>query len=117
MSFTAPNIIAARIGNRVLRDYPLARTALIAYAHARVDVRVGPVAVSLRITPAGAMEPLGEGTEDLARVSFNIPLSAIPRLAIKMKRHFERSPSQAIAKWRKCFPPLRAILNGILRKT
>ena len=86
LSLTAANLAAAKLINRVLSDYPLARERLALHAFARVAVHVGPLAVALRITPHGAVEAIGDGAPDLtaaASVIFRIPLTALPGLLRK----------------------------------
>ncbi len=77
------NFAAAKLVNRVLSDYPAARERLALHALARIDVHVGPVSASLRLTPQGAVEPVGEGATEPANVTFRVPLSAIPSLLRK----------------------------------
>jgi ubiquinone biosynthesis accessory factor UbiJ len=83
MLTTAPNIVAAKLINRVLGDYPLARERLAAHARARIDVTLGVLTVSIRLNEDGRVEPIGEGATDVAQVTVNIPLSAVPRLIKK----------------------------------
>jgi ubiquinone biosynthesis accessory factor UbiJ len=83
MLTTAPNIVAAKLINRILGDYPLARERLAAHARARIDVTLGVLTVSIRLNEDGRVEPIGEGATDVAQVTFNIPLSAVPRLIKK----------------------------------
>ncbi len=76
------NLPAAKIINRILRDYPQARQRLGAHQDARIDIHLGPLSAALRITGAGGVEPVGEGA-DAAHVTFRVPLAAIPRLLKK----------------------------------
>lgn len=76
------NLAASKLVNRVLSDYPIARERLARHAHSRVDVRLGPLEAAIRITPQGAVEPVGESAEP-ANVVFTVPLSALPGLLRK----------------------------------
>ncbi|MCE2988530.1 MAG: SCP2 domain-containing protein [Burkholderiales bacterium] len=85
MISSAANIAAARLFNRVLADYPQARSRLAQHAHAVICVHVGPLESSLRVTPQGGVEPLGESgasAEDTS-VTLHIPLRALPALLAK----------------------------------
>lgn len=75
------NVALARLLNRVLRDYPLARQRLAVHGGKTIAMTVGPGSGRLRISAAGDVEPVGEGAGDDAAVSFDIPLSLLPRLA------------------------------------
>lgn len=77
----AVNVALAQLLNRVLRDYPLARERLAAHGGKMIAMTLGPASGRLRITPAGEVEPVGEGAADDAAVRFDIPLSLLPRLA------------------------------------
>lgn len=77
----AVNVALARLLNRVLRDYPLARERLAAHGGKTIAMTVGPASGRLRVTSAGEVEPVGEGATDDAAVSFDIPLSLLPKLA------------------------------------
>ena len=79
------DLAASKLVNRVLSDYPMARQRLASHALSRVDVRAGPLAVSLRITQQGGVEPVGEGGEgdETAKVAFKVPVSALPGLLQK----------------------------------
>jgi ubiquinone biosynthesis protein UbiJ len=79
-SLSPINFAAAKMVNRVLSDYPTARQRLAHHALARIDVHVGPVLASLRLTPHGTIEPVGEGAHERAQVTFRIPLARIPSL-------------------------------------
>ncbi len=70
-----------KLFNRVLSDYPLAREQLQKYAGKTVAAKVGPADVRMRITAAGEMEMVGEGSDSPETVSFQIPLALLPRLA------------------------------------
>ena len=75
------NVVLARLLNRVLRDYPMAQERLAAHGGKMIAMTVGPASGRLRITAAGEVEPVGEGATDEAAVSFDIPLSLLPKLA------------------------------------
>ena len=73
--------------NRVLSDYPAARVQLQVHQGKLVAVSVGPVATSMRVSREGDMELVGDTgaatpppTPD---VSLTIPLTLLPRLAVK----------------------------------
>lgn len=83
MLTTAPNIAAAKVINRILGDYPLARERLATHARARIDVTLGLLTVSIRLAKDGRVEPIGEGATDAAQVAFSIALSTVPRLIKK----------------------------------
>ena len=70
-----------KLVNRVLSDYPLAREQLASHAGKVIAASVGPLDSRLRITPDGWAEMIGEGGEIKPDVSFQIPLSLLPRLA------------------------------------
>jgi ubiquinone biosynthesis accessory factor UbiJ len=74
------NLPAAKLINRVLSDYPMARERLAKYAGARFDTAVGPLSVSLRIRADGGVEPVGEGAADAPALTLSIPLAALPGL-------------------------------------
>jgi ubiquinone biosynthesis accessory factor UbiJ len=81
---TGPASLAlAKLLNRVLSDYPLAGERLAEHALARIDVNVGPISAALRIAPSGYVEPAGVGTDEVATVSFHIPLTTLPQLLKK----------------------------------
>jgi ubiquinone biosynthesis protein UbiJ len=84
-TFTTANLAAAKLINRVLADYPLARERLLPHAVARVATHVGPLAIELRITPQGMVEAVGEGAPDGAapNVVFRIPLASLSGLVRK----------------------------------
>jgi ubiquinone biosynthesis protein UbiJ len=75
------NVVLARLLNRVLRDYPLARERLAAHGGKTIAMTLGPAYGRLRITTSGEVGPVGEGAADEAAVSFDIPLALLPRLA------------------------------------
>jgi ubiquinone biosynthesis protein UbiJ len=82
------NVVVAKIANRVLRDYPLAGERLAVHAGKRIDIALlggtSPlVALSVRITPRGAIDAVGEGASDEPAVAFSIPVSALPALMRK----------------------------------
>ncbi len=85
----ATNTAAAKIINRVLGDYPMAGDKLARHAGACIDVAVGPLAVSFRISATGGVEPSAASTDataaatNPANVSFRIPLATLPRLLKK----------------------------------
>ncbi len=78
----AANMAAAKIINRVLADYPLARERLAVHRHKRVDVALGLVTVSIRVTPTGTVEAVGESSA-VSDVVFRVPLAALPKLLRK----------------------------------
>lgn len=87
------NYAVVKLFNRVLSDYPLARTQLKAQAGKSVSITVGPVETRLRITDDGLAEMIGQvgqigengapNSELHADVSMRIPLALLPRLLQK----------------------------------
>jgi ubiquinone biosynthesis accessory factor UbiJ len=77
-----------KLFNRVLSDYPMAREQLAAHAGKVVAASVGPIDSRVRVTAEGATEMIGEGTDIAPDVSFQIPLSLLPRLAQKEEAAF-----------------------------
>ena len=78
----ALNVLVARMLNRVLRDYPRARERLAAHAGRSIAATVGPAASHVRITSSGEVEPVGEGDTTPAAVTFELPVSLLPKLAM-----------------------------------
>jgi ubiquinone biosynthesis accessory factor UbiJ len=82
--------------NRVLSDYPAARAQLQAHSGKLIAADVGPVTARMRVTREGEMELVGEvggdasGESSGPDVSFAIPLSALPKLAIKDEGAFSQ---------------------------
>lgn len=74
------NLGAARAVQRVLRDYPHARARLAAHAGKRADFKFGPLAIALRVTRDGGVEPVGAGANDAPAVEFELPPDAMPAL-------------------------------------
>ncbi len=74
-------LAAARAINRVLGDYPKACARLAPHAGKRCRFEMPPLAVELRVTPAGRVEPVGAGAEGEPDLVFEIPASALPALA------------------------------------
>ncbi len=89
LKFTA-NLPAATAINRVLNDYPMARERLCTHAGARIDVSMGPLNFAVRISQTGGVEPVGEGADDMAAVTFNVPLAVLPRLLQKDETAFHQ---------------------------
>ena len=73
----------ARLANRVLADYPLAREQLAAHAGKIVEAHVGPFDAHLRVATGGGVEIVGQGRADPSDATFHIALSLLPRLAQK----------------------------------
>src|SRR5260221_10099054 len=69
------------LSNGVLPNYPWAGKQRKKYAGKTVAAKVGPADVRMRITAAGEMEMVGEGSDSPETVSFQIPLALLPRLA------------------------------------
>ena len=71
--------------NRVLSDYPAARTQLRAHEGKVIAAQIGPVSTRVRITKAGEMELVGDtGNGSAAQspdVQFIVPISLLPALA------------------------------------
>ena len=74
---------AVKLINRVLADYPLARERLSRHDGKVIAVEIGPIHDRLRITAEGIAEIIGTGGEILPDVTFQIPVSLLPRLAKK----------------------------------
>ncbi len=90
---TAANLPAATAINRVLNDYPMARERLSAYAGARINLSIGPLSLAIRITQTGGVEPVGNGADsadDVAAVTFVIPLVILPALIKKNEAAFHQ---------------------------
>jgi ubiquinone biosynthesis protein UbiJ len=85
---TALNYPLVKLFNRVLSDYPMAREQLAAHAGKVVAASVGPIDSRVRVTADGATEMIGEGADIQPDVSFQIPLSLLPRLARKEEAAF-----------------------------
>jgi ubiquinone biosynthesis protein UbiJ len=81
MQNIAFNLVAGKLFNHVLSDYPKARELLAAHAGKSVSMAVGPVESLLRIAPDGAVELVGEGDAVAADVSVRIPPRLLSRLA------------------------------------
>lgn len=77
------NLIVARLLDRVLRDYPLARERLAAHSGRAIAIDIGPLAVTIRIATAGGIEPVGDGNRDgePPAVSFEVSPALFPALA------------------------------------
>ena len=78
---TPLNHLAAKFANRVLGDYPIAQQRLQAFATSRIFVNAAGVAVALRITDIGVLEPCGSETTPEptpADLAVSIPLAALP---------------------------------------
>lgn len=78
----------ARLANRVLADYPLAREQLAAHAGKIIDVHIGPFDARLRVATDGGVELVGQGRIDPPDASFHVALSLLPRLAQKDEAAF-----------------------------
>ena len=74
---------AVKLINRVLADYPLARERLSRHDGKVIAFEIGPIHGRLRVTVDGLAEITGTGGEIPADVTFQIPLSLLPRLAQK----------------------------------
>ena len=72
-----------KLFNRVLSDYPLAREQLAQHAGKSIVASVGPLESRQRVAVDGLLEMVGEGGDVQPDVSFQIPLSLLPRLARK----------------------------------
>ncbi len=78
---TPLNHLAAKFANRVLGDYPIAQQRLQAFATSRLFVTAAGVAIALRITDQGVLEPCGvehSAALTAADLTVSIPLSALP---------------------------------------
>jgi ubiquinone biosynthesis accessory factor UbiJ len=78
---TPLNHLAAKFANRVLGDYPIAQQRLQAFATSRIFGNAAGVAVALRITDNGVLEPCGAETSSdsiPADLTVSIPLAALP---------------------------------------
>ena len=71
--------------NHVLSDYPAARQRLQAHDGKVISARIGPVAMRMRVTEAGEMEPIGDSGAAPASIDadvlFSVPLVLLPRFA------------------------------------
>jgi ubiquinone biosynthesis protein UbiJ len=77
---TALDYPLVKLFNRVLSDYPMAREQLAKHAGKTIAASVGPLDCRLRVTAEGTTELVGEGGEFSADVTFQVPLSLLPRL-------------------------------------
>lgn len=77
-----------KLFNRVLSDYPLAREQLAQHAGKLIVASVGPLESRLRVAVDGLLEMVGEGGDVQPDVTFQIPLSLLPRLARKEEAAF-----------------------------
>ena len=77
-----------KLFNRVLSDYPLAREQLAQHAGKSIVASVGPLESRQRVAVDGLLEMVGEGGDVQPDVSFQIPLSLLPRLARKEEAAF-----------------------------
>ncbi len=87
---TAANLPASTAINRLLNDYPMARDRLSAYAGARINLLIGPLSLALRMTQTGGVEPVGDGADDVAAISFEVPLVVLPALLKKDEAAFQQ---------------------------
>jgi ubiquinone biosynthesis protein UbiJ len=78
----------ARLANRVLADYPLAREQLAVHAGKVIEAHVGPLDGRLRISTDGGVEIVGQGGTDPPDATFHIAFSLLPRLAQKDQAAF-----------------------------
>ena len=74
------NFPLVKLLNRVLRDYPQARTQLAAHAGKEVTIDIGPFAGRFRIDSDGGTEMVGEGSDAPPALAFQLPPSLLPRL-------------------------------------
>ncbi len=79
----ALDFAVARLANRVLADYPLAREKLAAHAGKIIDAQLGPLVCRLRVVANGGVEMVGQGRDESPDASFHVALSLLPRLAQK----------------------------------
>ncbi len=84
----ALDFAVAKLANRVLADYPLAREKLAAHAGKIIDAQLGPLDGRLRITANGGVEIVGQGGDESPDASFHVSLSLLPRLAQKDESAF-----------------------------
>jgi ubiquinone biosynthesis protein UbiJ len=77
-----------KLFNRVLSDYPMAREQLAKHAGKVIAASLGPLETRLRVAADGSTEMIGEGGDIPPDVSFQIPLSLLPRLAQKEQAAF-----------------------------
>ncbi len=76
----ALDYLIVKLFNRVLSDYPLAREQLARHAGKTIAAGIGPLDCRLRVTADGTTELIGDGSDIVPDITFQIPLSLLPRL-------------------------------------